>query len=192
MPQEPHKDQKYIKALLRNDTLLIKEIYDKWHKNVLSFVIKNSGNKQDADDVFQETLTALLIKARRGNFILTVPLGGLLFFIYRACWIDILRKKGIEKAAVKELKLYLDDKESMKIAEEVTADYRRKKLFDFSFEKLSDKCKKLLKMSFSKIPAKEIMAELNIASENAVYQSVSRCKVNLIGLTRRYKTKFIY
>lgn len=191
MPNEPHKDQKYIEALLNNDRILTNEIYDKCHKNVLSFILKNNGSEQDADDVFQDTLTALLLKARTENFILTVPLGGLLYYIYRARWIDILRKRGIEKTAINELKLYLDDKETIKIAEEVSTDYKRKKLFDFSFEKLSVKCKKLLEMSFSKIPAKDIMAKLNISSENAVYQGVSRCKAKLIRLTETYKNKFI-
>lgn len=191
MPNEPHKDQKYIEALLSNDRILTNEIYDKCHKNVLSFILKNNGSEQDADDVFQDTLTALLLKARTENFILTVPLGGLLYYIYRARWIDILRKRGIEKTAINELKLYLDDKETIKIAEEVSTDYKRKKLFDFSFEKLSVKCKKLLEMSFLKIPAKDIMAKLNISSENAVYQGVSRCKAKLIRLTETYKNKFI-
>jgi len=191
MPQEPHEDQKYIEGLLKNNRILINEIYDMCHKNVLSFVLKNNGTEQDADDVFQDTMMALLLKARTKKFILTAPIGGLLYYVYRARWIDTLRKKGIEKAAVKELTLYLDDKESMKIADEITADYKRKKLFDYCFEKLSDKCKKIFEMSFSKIPAKEIMVKLNISSENAVYQNVSRCRAKLIRLTERHKAKFI-
>lgn len=190
MPQKPHRDQKYIEALLKNDKLLIKEIYDKWHKNALIFVTKNSGNEQDADDVFQETLTALLLKARKDNFILTVPLGGFLFFIYRARWIDILKKRGVEKKHIKEFNLYLDNKDSIKIAEELIFGYKKQMLFDFCFQKLSGKCKKILEMKIAKIPAKEIMVQLDIANENAVHQNVSRCKAKMIDLRKKYESDF--
>lgn len=190
MPQIPHNDHKYIVALLKNDKLLIKEIYDKWHKNVLNFVIKNSGTEQDADDVFQETLTALLLTARKDNFTLTVPLGGFLYFIYRARWIDILKKRGVEKKHIKNLNLYLDDKDSIKMAEELTIGYKKQMLFEFCLQKLSEKCKKIFEMKIAKIPAKEIMAQLNIANENAVHQYVSRCKKKMIDLRKRHESDF--
>jgi len=36
MTKAPHTDQKYIDALLNNDASLIEEIYQQWHKDVLT------------------------------------------------------------------------------------------------------------------------------------------------------------
>lgn len=189
MPQERHEDHKYIEALLNNDQHLIKEIYEKWQKDVLSFVLKNNGNKQDAADIFQESILALLILARRGNFILTVPLGGLLNLIFRRRWFGVLKRKRKETEIIQELKAYSDDKVSNIIAYEASKAYNEKKLFDFCFEKLGDRCKKILKLSLSGLSRVEMMPELESKSENAVNQSVFRCRAKLKELIKQYRSR---
>jgi len=76
MNTAPHEDQKYIKALLDNNSVLIEEIYRKWGPDVRKFVLKNSGSTEEANDLFQESLMIVLQKARADRFVLTVPFGG--------------------------------------------------------------------------------------------------------------------
>ena len=49
----PHPDQKYIEALLNNDSRLINEIYAKYSHRITSFVRANNGSAKDAGDVGQ-------------------------------------------------------------------------------------------------------------------------------------------
>jgi len=56
----PHTDQQYIDALLEEDVAMITIIYEKWGAECKRFVIKNSGNAQDADDLFQDSLLTIL------------------------------------------------------------------------------------------------------------------------------------
>jgi len=98
-----HADQKYIEALLQEDVTIITEIYQKWGPECRRFVLKNNGNVQDADDLFQESLLTILRKAKLEDLELKVPFGGYLYFLYRNKWIDILRKRKNNLLRIQEL-----------------------------------------------------------------------------------------
>lgn len=183
MTKTPHTDQKYIDALLNNNASLIEEIYQKWHKDVLNFVKKNNGNEQDADDLFQESLMAIIRRARKGNFVLTVPFGGYFYFVYKAKWFDKLRRMGKEQVIKEEVGRYSE--ESRILAFETTHQEDCYELYKKYFEQLTENCKHLLRLTFEKISRKEIMKRLNYASENTVNQRVHRCRGNLQKLIKQ-------
>jgi len=93
MQISPHEDQKYIEALLNNNSVLIEEIYRKWGPDVRKFVLKNNGSPEEANDLFQESLETLLAKAKTEKFVLTAPLGGFLYYVYRNKWYNKLKIK---------------------------------------------------------------------------------------------------
>jgi len=102
----PHEDQKYIEALLNNNSILIEEIYKKWGPDVKKFVLKNSGSVEEANDLFQESLEIVLHKARADDFVLSVPFGGFLYFVYRNNWFNKLKRKKKKALIIADLKLY--------------------------------------------------------------------------------------
>lgn len=180
MSKTPHTDQKYIDALLNNDASLIEEIYQKWSKDVLNFVKKNNGNEQDADDLFQESLMAVVRRARKGGFVLNVPFGGYFHFIYKGRWLDKLRKSRREKVINPDKERY-DDIPSP----DITRDEEREKLIDKYFKQLSENCQQILLLTFKRLSRKEIMERLGYASENSVNQRIHRCRGNLHKLIKQ-------
>jgi len=186
MTKTPHTDQEYIDALLNNDASLIEEIYQQWHKDVLNFVKKNNGNEQDADDLFQESLMAIIRRARKEKLVLTVPFGGYFYFIYRGKWLDKLQKRGKEQVIKKEFGRYSEESETLAF-ETIFGDDRRK-LYQKHFEQLSDSCRQILRLSFEKLSRKQIMERLGYASENSVNQRIHRCKGKLFQLIKQDPT----
>jgi len=186
MTKTPHNDQKYIDALLNNDASLIEEIYQQWHKDVLNFVKKNNGNEQDADDLFQESLMAVIRRARKEDFVLTVPFGGYFYFVYKGKWLDKLRKSDREQVIKDEAGRYTE--ESHTLALETTIGEERLSLYQKHFEQLSDSCRQLLRLAFEKLSRKQIMERLGYASENSVNQRIHRCKGNLHKLIKQDPT----
>lgn len=186
MSKTPHTDQKYIDALLNNDASLIEEIYQQWHKDVLNFVKKNNGNEQDADDLFQESLMAIIRRARKGNFVLTVPFGGYFYFVYKGKWLDKLRKSNREQVINEEVGRYTE--ESHTLALETTIGEERLSLYQKHFEQLSESCRQLLHLTFEQLSRKQIMERLGYASENSVNQRIHRCKSKLFQLIKQDPT----
>src|SRR4051794_20155886 len=92
-----HSDQKYIDALLNNDTFLLEELYQKFSGKIKSMVLQNNGTEADAADIFQDTLLSLYHKAKYQNFVLTCPLGGFLYLVCKNRWINELSKRKYYK-----------------------------------------------------------------------------------------------
>ena len=183
MTKSPHTDQKYIDALLNNDASLIEEIYKQHHKEVLNFVKKNNGNEQDADDLFQESLMAIIRRARKGDFVLTVPFGGYFYFIYKGKWLDRLRKSDRDRVIKEDAGRYSE--ESQTFALETTVQEDRFQLYKRCFEQLSENCSQLLRLTFEKLSRKDIMERLGYATENSVNQRIHRCRGSLQKLIKQ-------
>jgi hypothetical protein len=54
-----HPDQKYVEALLNNDMVLLKEVYQKFSGKIKWMVLQNNGTVDDAADIFQEALLSI-------------------------------------------------------------------------------------------------------------------------------------
>jgi len=128
-----HNDQKYIRALLNNDSALIEEIYKKCSPQCIKFIKNNRGTKDDAKDIFQNTISYVYSKAKTAlekgsELILTAPICAYLFPIYKGRWYNELKirkrilrneeKNGYKDIETKELHKmrYKDNMSSKEIA----------------------------------------------------------------------------
>ena len=78
---KPHSDHKYIIAFRSDNFALLEEIYTNHTPQVTRWILNNSGTLADAKDIFQETLISIIKKAYDPDFLLTYPIGGLIFQI---------------------------------------------------------------------------------------------------------------
>jgi len=186
MSDSSHPDHKYIDALKNNNTPLIEEIYQKWYKEVVQYVTKNNGSIQDADDLFQEALMAIVRKARKGDFKLKVPFGGYFYFIYKNKWIDKLRKNKKIRVIKEDDERYLSEVDSKVIANDSNQLDERYQLYLLCFEQLSEACQKVLRLSLQGIATKAIMQELGFATVNSTNQRIHRCRGNLQKLIKSH------
>ena len=76
-----HVDQKYIEALLTNDTILLKEMYEKYAPKVVGYIKKNNGDEAKAQDIIQETLIVIYKQAKEKKLLLNCPFDAYFFFI---------------------------------------------------------------------------------------------------------------
>jgi len=166
----PHKDQKYIDALVNGDEQLIEEIYKKWALPCLKHIKKNNGNKQDAEDIFQDTLVAVVLKAKSTNFVLSVPFGAYLYRIYHNKWIDKLREKSKNQLTKSESERYIDMETESKQLQ-----YR---IYKECFNQLGKACKELLGARLIGKSGNEIAQELSLTRNN-VNQKMLVCREQL-------------
>ena len=68
------------------------KLYQYYYGFVENYVLKNNGTKEDAQDIFQETLIVFLEKLKKDDFYLTASLKTYIIAISKNMWLNSLRK----------------------------------------------------------------------------------------------------
>ncbi|WP_018344615.1 RNA polymerase sigma factor [Cytophaga aurantiaca] len=84
-----------LERLKENEQEAYLSLYHLYYPDLARYVLNNSGNREDAEDVFQETLLVLLHKIRGEHFQLTSELKTFLYAINRIQWLKKLRSRQI-------------------------------------------------------------------------------------------------
>lgn len=169
-------DQEIYEGIARKDNATFLYLYKTYKDRIISLVKRNSGNEDDALDIFQEGLIALWTNITQGKFEVKdkSKIGTYLYALCRNIWISRLRKtKRIDS---------IDDNPG--VQEQVEVDdleegYEQVKLLERMLGKLGNTCQKLLKLFYyQKAPLKEIAVELSI-TEKTAKNNKYRCMQNL-------------
>lgn len=181
-----HSPTTVLDLLVQGDRTTIKNLYANVLPKVVSFVLKNKGGKDDANEIFQDALYQLIVRAKTNPFTINTSFDAYLYTVCKNLWYKKLNKskKEVRNDGVFELK----ENEENDIASILFQE--RWDLFEETFSKLSEKCKLLLKDYFGKVPYSIIVEKFSYASENAAFQRVFKCKTRLKELVKkdpRYK-----
>ena len=173
---EAHKDHELVLALRRGDFSVLDRVYAENSGTISSWITKNSGSLSDAQDVFQESVIALHRKANDPDFVLTCPLGALLFRICQNKWMYALRKKRREEEVRLTRPAPSENEGSVHDAlEAVEEESIRQRKMKAAFGKLSELCQRLLRLLGKGLPAAEIARQLGMAEANTVYRRRHAC-----------------
>lgn len=161
----PHEDHKYLEALVQNDRRLIQEIYKRFSGDVKNVVLKNNGNVQDAEDLFNELLIELCEQTASGKLILTCPLNAFLKMMAFRRWINKLNKKAKNKVTFSDMVGYnnIEDTHTNETIAHFEKEQRQQDLFHRKLQELGDSCKKLLELSWTVKPLQKAAEILNIS-----------------------------
>lgn len=171
----------YLKALINSDIKIINSIYKDNFYKVKSFVIKNSGQSQDAEDVFQKALMQLAVRYKKEKFVIKSSFEAYLFTVCKNLWRRELNKTKI-RVTNKELIELKDDSQDIALA---VLEQKRWELFTESLELISENCKQILKLFFAKVSYAEIVETFGYNSETVARQRVFKCKSKLKELVKK-------
>lgn len=157
-------DDALIKGLRERRTDCIRQLYREFFPIAKSIVERNSGNYEDAEDVFQDSIVVLYQKICKGKTRLRCSLKTYFFSICRNIWRQRLdRKWRLE---------YHDD-----MVNEPGEDYEREffsvdeerleklRLFQVHFLSLPDTCQRVLKLFMGNISLREIATIMGFKDE---------------------------
>jgi len=172
----PHADHALILALRKGDFSVLNRVYADNAATITSWITKNSGSLADAKDLFQEGVIALHQKANDPDFVLTCPIGALLFRICQNKWLYALRKKKRSAEVRDALPLPSEDEGNVHdLLEAVEEEGIRQRNMKAAFAELSELCQRLLQLLAKGLPAATIAAELDMAEANTVYRRRHAC-----------------
>lgn len=146
---------------------------------IRKMIRENGGNKEDAEDIFQEALIIFSRKCEDPSFELTSKVSTYLYSVARFLWNDELKRRG--KAAVAVAGAV---KETMDVDFETLIHQEEKfKKAETVLSKIGEKCLQLLKFFYLYNKSmKEIAKKMELNSEkiakNQKYKCLERAKEN--------------
>lgn len=176
-----YSDEQILKGILRHDNLILQYVYKQFYYNINYFIRKNSGNEDDASDIFQEAIIIIYRKIKENDLVFEKSsFKGYLFSVCRFLWLKQLEKQRIEQEKINDSLPYQEDlyDDSLNDLVEKNEKYG---LYQKHFNSLSSDCQKLMQMFFEKIPLKEIAKVMGYKTEQYAKTRKYKCKEILIS-----------
>ena len=178
-----HTDQRFITGLLQNDTVLVREIYDRFAGKVKNYIVKNSGSEDDAADIFQETLIDIYQQAQQKGLQLTCPFEAFLLLLCKRKWLNELKKRGRQGVTKDPGDVYNLGEDVFALAEQLQIQEDKASLFLAMFQQLGERCREIINKCLGSKQQEEVAAELGV-SYAYLRKKKSECTAELIKLIK--------
>lgn len=178
--------EEILDGIVNNNSFIIHRVYKKFFVNVSRYIQNNGGRIEDARDVFQDGIMVIYDQRKQQNLEINTSFNTYIFSVCKFIWLNKLRDK--RKMTTEEYNSTIDEMNSnglrkyMVQIEELSVKEERARIYQRNFEKLSNECRKLLKMVANGLNIKEIQIRFGYKSEKFTYKKRSICKDRLIKL----------
>ncbi|WP_420572953.1 RNA polymerase sigma factor [Kordia sp.] len=164
-----------IRKFLQGNAAFMQQLYVKNYYGVETYVLKNSGTKEQAKDIFQHGLLVLYTLLKKEKLQIS-SFDNYLFSVCKNLWIKQSSRNSVTKLTSETL---ID--EPVDLArfhmEQLQWDLFKEKL-----ESLKETCKTIIKLTLAKVSYAEISKRLKYPNENAARQKTFRCKTKLFKM----------
>lgn len=171
----------YIKDKnVQENEIALRHIYRTYYKMIEAFVIKNSGTKDDAQDVFQDSILALYNNIKDGKYSQESQLSTYIFSISKNVWFNVLRKNGrINLIENKEF----ENNESDEDIEGMIEFTELQKQIGALLHKVGQECSRVLKLFyFERLRMVKIAEEMNYPTEQEAKNKKYKCMKKIRAL----------
>lgn len=111
-------DSGIINGIREGDNLAIQQLYQLHFPPIAKMIINNRGSREEAQDVFQETVMVLYDKITRDDFVLSSRLQTFLYAVSKRLWL-----KHLTRGEAKYHKDLIDNHEDSLATEEAIEDH---------------------------------------------------------------------
>lgn len=169
-------DDELLLALQNQDEQAIKYIYHSYWPMVLQLVKVNSGDEEEAKDLFQESILDFLEKVWSGNLVLTCKIRTFIYSICRNKWLYHLR--GKQKFV--DVGDYIEVEESIEEKVESQSEVPDDEQIQKAITSLGEPCRSLLIGFFYEgLSLEQLAVKFQYKNANVVKQQKFRCKDRL-------------
>lgn len=169
-------DEELLQAI-RDDINMddaIRYLYRNYFDGLSIYVQQNQGSRQDAEDIFQETIVAFIQLVQQNRFRGDASIKTFLFAINKNTWLNELKRKG--RAGVREAK-FETARETIDegINHYIAGREARTQVLDI-MDKLGESCKKiLLAFYYENLSMKEILSTMNYENDQVLRNKKHKC-----------------
>ncbi len=134
-------DSEVILGVLNGSKETLNQLYKAYFPMVLRLVLMNSGDEDDAKDVFQEAVIVLYNKIRNGNFELSSKLKTFIYSVARRLWLKRLSQKSRNAGSIKDFEEVLPVEHDLEQHEIKDKQFRQ---MEHSLNLLGEPCKTII------------------------------------------------
>ena len=135
------KEKFFLEGLANNDRLSVETIYREHYTMIQALVMNNSGNADEARDIFQEAMIVLYEKAISGKFELNCQLKTFLYAVCRRLWLKRLKQMQRHVVRIEGMEESIQVEEELQTHEKMNADFI---IMETALAKIGEPCKSLL------------------------------------------------
>jgi RNA polymerase sigma factor (sigma-70 family) len=176
-----HSDDEIIRLIRSGEALesSVSHLYAEHLDNLTHFIRKNSGNQQDAEDVFQETIMVFVDLVQRGKFRGESSIKTFLYAIARNLWLNAMKKRN--RMFIRDTGSYeISDDQATDLQQAIIKSESKRAVLDF-IGQLGETCKKvLISYYYEDRSMKEICEQMRYESEQVVRNQKYKCMKKLI------------
>lgn len=181
-----HPDQRYLDGLLRNDTRLVQEIYERFAGKIRHHILQHQGTEDDAADIFQESIIDVYNQAKYKQLQLTCPFEPFFLLVCKRKWLNELKKRGRRPVTKRLDDVYEVGEDVFAAAEQVVLEEARAGMFLAQFERLGEKCREILRQTLAG-EAQEKIAEAMGVTYGYLRKKKSGCMATLLSYIQAQK-----
>lgn len=172
-----------IESIKNNDSKTLKQLYQSNYPKIEAYILKNSGNKDHAKDIFQEAFVTVWKNVKNNKFEAQndSSIHGYLYTISKNKWLDHLRSKHHKKTIVASNINHFEvvDTNFSENDDDILKEKRLDSIMH-AFRDLGDSCKALLKkFYFEKKTMNFIAKELQLdaaSTRNKKYRCMQKLR----------------
>ncbi len=165
-----------------NDAVTLKELYKTNFAKVKRYVLKNSGDEQQAKDVYQEAFVAMWRNIKDDKFSAEseTAINGYLFQIAKHKWLDQVRSVKYKNTTFINREIEYDESDT----DENEVQNRKIKLIMDSIDQLGERCQLLMKLFYFERKSFKEIAEIMAMDEASARNAKYRCQEQLKKMTQ--------
>lgn len=166
---------KGIDILIHGSSKEIERFYNKNFPSVKSFILRNKGSVEDAEDIFHRGILQVTVRYRKDPFEIKSSFEAYLFTVCKNLWRRELNKSKKQVTTQSNMQ-HIDENEDLARS---ILEQKRWELFTENLELISENCRLILNLFFAKVPYANIVEKLKYSSETVARQRVFKCKRKL-------------
>ncbi|MBC7387774.1 MAG: sigma-70 family RNA polymerase sigma factor [Opitutaceae bacterium] len=157
------------------DGAVLNHLYKVALPNIIRFITRNNGDKDEAKDIFQDCVIALYNTIKLEKYDESKDVEGFLYHVARNLWINRIKKKN-KLTTFQDIDNHTD--EDTPLAYMVNEE--KQIAIQGLMEKIGTPCKELLKfVMYDKLTMKEVAIKMGYAGETVAKSTHYHCKQKL-------------
>ena len=175
-------DARMLDLIRKGEEEALVTLYQSNRKPILSYITRNNGTADDAEDLLQEALIVLWERVRSGRFEYHAKLGTFVFGTVKNMWLRRLARMKRESPARLNPDEHADGGGSLL---DDLIENERVLLVRSALEKLGEQCRKLLLFFYwEELSMEEIATHMGFANADTVKSKKYQCKKELEKIVR--------
>ena len=171
---------------MHSNEAALRMVYKDYYFMIEKYILSNSGNKEDARDIFQETMLSFYKNIKHGNYVLKSKISTYIYSISKNLWLKKINRKK------KEISLNGLDLNNTSSDQDIqgSLEYSEKQLLIGKLlMTVGSQCSKILKLYYyERLKMKKIALEMGLASDKVAKNQKARClkKLRAVVAEKKY------